>query len=88
MLTLLCATSALSSGKEQVNPFSDSPVPATRDGHGSGSGGQNVRQNTAAKAMHARSTVGQVGHTVQCDPSRPENLLYYPLQVYDESPIV
>ena len=31
---------------------------------------------------------GQVGHTVQCDPSRPENLLYYPLQVYDESPIV
>ena len=44
--------------------------------------------NRDRKASDARSTVGQVGHTVQCDPSRPENLLYYPLQVYDESPIV
>ena len=40
--------------------------------------------NRDRKASDARSTVGQVGHTVQCIP----NLFYCPLQVYDESPIV
>ena len=40
--------------------------------------------NRDRKASDARSTVGQVGHTVHCDP----NLFYCPLQVYDESPIV